>query len=185
VATVFGVGQTDTTGALRMNASIYTSPRFPGQAMATQLIKRQASIDPTVPFLNTDGEFWLDNEEVYWNSLIVMTNDPNNPHDLLGGIVSFYDQPGIPISVATNAWGNDEFKTYFRFKPDGDADNIYVTLGRANWSWHGEAQLSGPPFIPWTLSNWTILNDGTSGPAFVRVNTFPFWPATKHNFPPW
>jgi hypothetical protein len=176
-AVLFGVGQDDGTGGLGMQANINSIPKFPGQAIATQLINRQASID-SIPF-GTGGTNDLDNTEIYPGSQSSMTNDPNNAHSNLLGTVRVIDQPGIPITVASWASGNDQFNTYFRFRPDGDSDNIYVTLGRADWSWHGNVLYTGGiPYNPWTLTNWTISGAGTSGPAFNQV-----WAAIYSNFP--
>jgi len=181
-AVLFGVGQDDGTGGLGMQANINSIPKFPGQAIATQLINRQASID-SIPF-GTGGTNDLDNTEIYPGSQSSMTNDPNNAHSNLLGTVRVIDQPGIPITVASWASGNDQFNTYFRFRPDGDSDNIYVTLGRADWSWHGNVLYTGGiPYNPWTLTNWTISGAGTSGPAFNQVNDFPVWAAIYSNFP--
>ena len=90
------------------------------------------------------------------------------------------------LAVGSDSWvaGNDSFNTYFRFKPDGDSDNIYVTLGLANWDWYGNVDYTGGlPYDPWTLSNWTISGAGVDGPTFNRVNNFPVWPAVYNNWP--
>ena len=185
-AVLFGVGQDDGTGALGMLANINSIPKFPGQAMATQLVNRQASVDG-VPFpvpYGTGGAIFLDNAEIYPNSQTSLTNDPNNAHSNLLGTVTVRDQPGIPITVASWASGNDQFNTYFRFRPDGDSNNIYVTLGRADWSWQGNVLYNGGvPYNPWLLSNWSITGAGTSGPTFHQVNDFPIWLGVNLNFP--
>ncbi len=188
-AVLFGVGQSDGTGALGISAYIDSIPKFPGQAIATQLVNRQASVD-NIPFpvpYGTGGQIFLDNVGVYPDSQVSMTNDPAVPHSNLLGRVIVDDQPGIPLSylnLAACASGNDHFNTYFRFKPDGDSDNIYVTLGRADWSWHGNVDYTGSvPYNPWLLSNWTISGAGTSGPTFNLVNEFPVWLGICSNFP--
>lgn len=185
-AVLFGVGQSDGTGALGMSANINSIPKFPGQAMATQLVNRQASVDG-IPFpvpYGTGGQIFLDNTEVYPNSQASLTNDPVNPHSNLLGTVSVIDQPGIPITAASWASGNDHFNTYFRFRPDGDSDNIYVTLGRADWSWQGNVLYNGGvPYNSWLLSNWLISGVATTGPNFNQVNDFPVWLGINLNFP--
>jgi hypothetical protein len=185
-AVLFGVGQSDGTGGLGIQANINTILIFPGQAMATQLVNRSASVD-SIPFpvpYGTGGAIFLDNGEIYPGSQSSMTNDPANPHSNLLGNVGVIDQPGIPITTASWASGNDQFNTYFRFRPDGDSDNVYVTLGRVDWSWHGNVDYTGGiPYDPWTLSNWTISGAGTNGPTFNQVNDFPVWLGTSINFP--
>ena len=182
-AVLFGIGNTDQTESMIFAANINSIPKFPGQAIGTQLVNRQASIDG-IPF-GTGGTNKLDNTEIYPNSQSSLTNDPANPHSNLLGTVHFFDQPGIPITLYTlSASGNDHFNTYFRFKPDGDSDNIYVTLGIANWDWHGNVDYTGlSPYDPWTLSNWTISGAGTVGPNFNPANDFPIWAGIYSNFP--
>jgi hypothetical protein len=181
-AVLFGIGDRDGTDAMNFIANINSIPKFPGQAMATQLINRQASIDG-IPF-GTSGTTELDNYVIYPGSQASLTNDLNHPSSNLLGTIHYSDQPGIPITVASWASGNDHFNTYLRFKPDGDGDNIYVTLGRADWDWHGNVDYTGGvPYDPWTLSNWTISGAGVGGPTFNQVNDFPFWNATYSNFP--
>ncbi|MDR3410004.1 MAG: hypothetical protein P4L87_03510, partial [Formivibrio sp.] len=175
-AVLFGVGDEYGGGAMQFSGVITTIPKFPGQAMATQLINRQASIDG-IPF-GTGGTNELDNSEIYPDSQTSLTNDPAHPNFNPLGVVDFSDQPAIPITVASWAPGNDHFNTFFRFKPDGDSDNIYVTLGRADWDWHGYVEYTGGiPYNPWTLSNWTISGGVVGGPTFNQVNDFPIWPA--------
>ena len=185
-AVLFGVGQSDGTGSLIGKANINSIPKFPGQAMATQLVNRSASVDGVpfpVPF-GTGGAIFLDNVKIYPGSQSSLTNDPGNPHSNLLGTVIVHDQPGIPITVASWASGNDYFNTYFRFRPEGDSDNIYVTLGRADWSWQGNVDYTGGiPYNPWTLSNWTISGAGTVGPTFNQENDFPVWLGVNLNFP--
>jgi hypothetical protein len=186
VTALFGIGDDHGTGALIMFARINSIPKFPGQAIATQLINGQGSIDGIpipVPFA-TGSAIFLDNVEIYPESQASLTNNPANPSSNLLGTVSEIDQPGIPITLAMSASDNEHFNTYFRFKPDGDSDNIYVTLGRADWDWHGNLSYTGgSPFNPYTLSNWTISGAVADGPKFNLVNDFPVWIGVCLNLP--
>jgi hypothetical protein len=186
IGVLFGIGDDHGTGALIMFARINSIPKFPGQAIATQLINGQGSIDGIpipVPFA-TGSAIFLDNVEIYPESQASLTNNPANPSSNLLGTVSEIDQPGIPITLAMSASDNEHFNTYFRFKPDGDSDNIYVTLGRADWDWHGNLSYTGgSPFNPYTLSNWTISGAVADGPKYNLVNDFPVWIGVCLNLP--
>ena len=183
--TYLGIGDDDQIDAMRFSAMITSVHKFPGQAIATQLINRQASID-SIPF-GTGGTNDLDKSEIY--SQASLTNNPLFPNGVPQGQVEFFDAPGIGLSypsptpyiiVSGAAWAscNDHFNTYFRFKPDGDSDNIYVTLARVDWDWHGGTDyIGGFPSDPYPLTNWQISGTGHGGPDFHAVNDFPIWPA--------
>jgi len=187
--TYLGIGDDYQNDAMRFSAMITSSHKFQGQAIITQLINRQEylyALFGNIP-LGTGGTNDLDTSEIY--SQASLTNNPQYPSFIPRDQLDFFDSPGIGLSYASltpylvaswTAWAscNDHFNTYFRFKPAGDADNIYVTLGRVDWDWHGSAAyIGGFPSDPYPLSNWQVTGTGTGAPAFHQLNDFPIWPA--------
>ena len=149
--TILGIGDDNQQDAMEFSAMITSNHKFPGQAIVTQLINRQEylyALFGNIPH-GTGGSSYLDKSEIYsTDSQASLTNLPSVPNWNPHGQVVFFDAPGIGLSYASltpylvaslTAWASceDHFNTYFRFKPYGDSDNIYVTLGRVDWDWHG------------------------------------------------
>jgi hypothetical protein len=183
-ATLLGIGDDYQGFAMRFSATIGSIQQYPGNAIITQLINRQESADGIS--LGTGGASDLDNDEIYSQDSV--SNNPIWPNWNPTKEVTFFDQPGIGLSTPVGygfiicASCDDHFNTYFRFKPDGDADNIYVTLGRVDWDWHGIANYIGwSPLNPYPLTNWQVSGAGICGPTFYQVNDFPIWPAVYNN----
>ena len=181
LAPVLGIGKSDESDSMTFSVNINSIPQFEGQAIITQLIQRQASIDE-IPIPHslgggTGGRFDLDNNEIYKQTSL--TNKPANPDSNLLGTLNFFDVPGIGIQLASWASCSDHFKTYIRFKPSGD-DNIFVTLGRVTWNWSANVLYTG--IDPTDLNSWTIQSPTVGGPDFTTTDEFPVWTDTLDNF---
>lgn len=127
---------------------------------------------------NTAGQYWADGGEFYVPETLSQDVAPNLPRTL-----TFGDGPGNPVGI-TQVQAIDSFKTYLRFRPAG-ADNIWVTLGRVDWSWNAFATNSlGWPYnnIP---SNWTITSSSVPNPSLNGDYEFPFWLGETSSFGDW
>jgi hypothetical protein len=152
-------------GSMDFSAKIKNDSKFSGHARWTQLINSYRNRDETYPLgsytWSTGGNYWLDNQEFYFPEFDDVTINPHSTSSSL----SFGDGPEWPCGL-TVCTINDQFKTYLRFRPDGDADNIWVTLKRVDWEWHATAALSGA---------WAITSQYTPLAQLHDDNTFPIW----------
>ena len=126
---------------------------YHGAANWTQLVNRdcqQAFYIET----GTGGNYWLDTHQFYSNQ----TNSEVGPG--LNNRVPLEDAPEVLIDVHVS--NIDKFKTYLMFKPDGDS--IWVTLGRTDWGWNGDA-------FPGLLQD-----GGITAPQYTPTDEFPVWP---------
>ena len=162
------VGYQSGRGAMQFWADV--DSKFPGEAIATQLIDRWWSAivnnPPKTVTGGTGGNFDLDKSEIYFDSHVVLSLGSNG---FYGGRSVVFDQPALGLLAAQSASINDIFKTYFRFRPSGDY-NIYVTLGRVDWNWFGNAVETG-------AYTWELTSGGVTGPTFAPSQEFPFWNA--------
>ena len=159
------VGLSNGKGAMRFGVNVTSV--FPGQIEVTQLINSWWSAILNNPPISvgggTSGDCYLDNSETYPNTLVSLY--------LAGtsyvGNSALFDQPGIGLYSFQSASRNDSFKTYFRFCPVGSG-SIFVTLGRANWNWYGNATET-------SAYTWTLTSGGITGPAYSPTTEFPYW----------
>jgi hypothetical protein len=100
-----------------------------GSVGVTQLI------DGTNLCCNTGGEFQLDKGST---NLLGQTYSATNPAT---HTARFLYARSSTASPAVNMTAT--FKDYLRFKPAGNVNNIWVTLGTNSWSMDGSASLSG------------------------------------------
>jgi hypothetical protein len=167
------VGTNSGAGAMMFNLTVQS--QFPGEVDDCQLVNSWWSATfNAAPFLNTgggtDGAFWLDGE--------MNTDDQTLAQGSQGtsysGVCIFDDQPCTSLSpLYLSASRNDSCKTYFSFRPSG-AGSIFVTLGRVNWGWFGNA-LDVYNFPSWT---WTRTSGGITPPTFTATQEFPVWQYT-------
>jgi hypothetical protein len=167
------VGTNSGAGAMMFNLTVQS--QFPGEVDDCQLVNSWWSATfNAAPFLNTgggtDGAFWLDGE--------MNTDDQTLAQGSQGtsysGVCIFDDQPCTSLSpLYLSASRNDSCKTYFSFRPSG-AGSIFVTLGRVNWGWFGNA-LDVYNFPSWT---WTLTTGGITPPTFTATQEFPVWQYT-------
>jgi hypothetical protein len=126
---------------------------YPGDANWTQLINRdcqQAFYIET----GTWGHFWLDTS-LFYNTL------PTPVGPGINRPVPLEDSPEVVIDVHVS--NIDPFKTYLRFLPTG-SDSIWVTLGREDWGWHGDAYVG-----------LMTDNHGITAPQYTPTDEFPEW----------
>jgi hypothetical protein len=89
------------------------------------------------------------------------------------GLCSFLDEPCTTLTIYQLFSRDDQFKTYFLFRPSGSS-SIYVPLGIVNWNWFGNAtEVVTPP--TW---DWTLTSGGITGPTFAPTDEFPVWQNT-------
>jgi hypothetical protein len=169
------LGDDNENGAMAFTAVITTKNEFEGQAEATQLVNRWWSriwLGQVTASGGTGGNFDLD-ADPYPLSLVDLIHIPGDSHP--PSSPSFVgDRPGIATVTALNTSSatsiNDQFKTYYRFRPNGN-DNIWVTLGKVNWNWFGNATLI-PGGNEYDINYWTLTSSGVTGPTFNKSNEF-------------
>jgi hypothetical protein len=167
------IGSGQLTDLMSFAADVHSDLQFPGEVITTQLINRDASIDG-IPFASTDGSFWLDGNETYPNSHDnVIRQQPTAPECY--GQSLFSDGPGISVQLASWASIHDQFRAYFRFRPSG-GDSIWITLGRVDWNWFGNAEYTG--LNPLDPNSWTLTSSGVGGPNFTPTDERPQWHLT-------
>lgn len=161
----------DTNGYMKYFVTITSASPFSGGANITQLanVSRSVSNSHGGVSQTTDGQFWLDNTEFYLDTDIpIGESTPFSSGDY------FIDQPGYglnPIFGATMCSIVDSFKDYIRFRPDGNDNNIYITVGRVFWDWSASTTKSGDLWNPPTYQV-----NGPSQPD--NSNEMPVWPNT-------
>jgi hypothetical protein len=144
---------------------------FQGKANWTQLIRSHRIRDETYPLgswtWSTDGEYWLDGarwgapNEFYLDEGDALTVSP----PISSSPLYFGDSPGWPVGLTVVSI-DDQFQTYFRFRPDGP-ESIWVTLGRVDWSWSAVAELGA--------NNFAITSEYVPAPQWREDNAFPVW----------
>jgi hypothetical protein len=131
----------------------HVQSQFPGQANWTQLVNRNCQ-EAFYLQAGTFGNYWLDTSLFYNDPSLSVGPGLDNP-------VPLDDAPEVPIDVHVS--NIDGFKTYLMFQPAGDG-NIWVTLGRTDWGWYGDAYPG-------------LLQDGgITAPQFNDTDEFPVWP---------
>lgn len=161
-------GEVATEGG-SMNFLAYVVSDYGGTIRWTQLINQYRYRDdgPTGSWTeSTDGKFEVDAGEFYVPQTCSTDLTPGQTNWL-----SFADGPGNPVGYSL-AESHDIFKTYLRFRPNGD-DSIWVTLGRVDWSW--QATASCPTGSPLSWENWSITSSNITGPVYFDDTTIPFW----------
>jgi hypothetical protein len=112
-----------------MQWGVTVQSAYDGSVGVTQLI------DGTNLCCNTGGEFQLDQGST---NLLGQTYCATNPATQTA---RFLYARSLTASPAVNLTAT--FKDYLRFKPAGNASNIWVTLGTNSWSMDGSASLTG------------------------------------------
>ncbi len=146
-----------------MTFNVVVNSQFQGTAEFTQLMNGYAT--NTVSPISTSGTDELD------------TSDPypyEGPAHTAGGGPNYYatpafeDSPWNACSVSPSV-AQFTFTDYLRFRPDGDDQNIFVTLGIITWGYYGKAnEASGA----WSLDSSSSVT-GPTGPA--DSISFPYW----------
>jgi hypothetical protein len=165
------------TNAMKFHSTI-TSTDFSGNANWVQLIERTVTGDYPGDWLhsNTFGDYYLDNDPFYNTEGGDIGTPPE--HTPVGpntnGIVRFFDTPGIQCHWHYSPYTTtitDHFKTYLVFKPTGDG--IWVTLGRVDWGWYGQA-------FGYINGTWGLLDSSITSPTNTDTDEFPEYPDTYH-----
>jgi hypothetical protein len=100
---------------------------FAGYANITQLINRDIQRDAYGMHDSTGGEYVLDGVEFYNQSSARVLGIEGREDSC-----ELSDGPGAAVGL-TYITINDQFRDYFRFKPDGH-DSIRITIERIDWS---------------------------------------------------
>jgi hypothetical protein len=155
-------------------AQVTTQTNFQGVANWTQLNNREASYPNAGQ--DTDGQFWLDNDQFY-----------NTVSNLVGGVpyntsidpqrtLQFQDAPGVATSILRVPLNipqsiTDQFQTYLVFKPDDDSagSSIWVTLGVVTWDWTA------------IKSSTSLTVTNVTQATYSDSDAFPQWVHTGHN----
>lgn len=134
-----------------MQWGVTVQSAYDGSVGVTQLI------DGTNLCCNTGGEFRLDGGST---NLLRQTYSATNPATHTARFLYARSSTASPaVEIAAT------FKDYLRFRPAGNASNIWVTLGTNSWSMDGSASLSGGL----TRSNLPPAS------ALVESAEFPSW----------
>jgi hypothetical protein len=158
------------TGAGDLYYIIYVDSKYSGLGGITQLINGYnygATI--AAPFYSGE-DYWLDNGVWYLDKQYSITNIV----DWTKNSIPLDDEPKIGC-LFTPAGMQYKFNDYVRFKPDGDSDNIFVTLGMITWNVAAEAaKMNGV----WTPDSDNSVG-GPIGPN--SSNAFPLWDSIFNN----
>ena len=163
---VLGVGDQQENQAMIFSATVYSRNEFLGKIKAVQLINRWWSRWPGVTG-GTGGSFYLD-ADPYPDSesdIFLFYNPPHNSSTVT-------DAPYISMQECAWMSASDQFKTYFMFQPNGEG-NIWITLGRADWNWYGNAELVGQNWMD--VDSWSLTSGNVGGPFFYETSEFPIW----------
>jgi hypothetical protein len=142
-----------------LQVELRVTSRHSGYAKYVQLINADTSSDAPPYWRKTHGEYWLDNTDPYGDLYTISPNEAAH--------VPFEDGPSFPggswISI------NESFKAYCQFRPnDGDPNqNIWITLGRVDWSWTASAARGED-------GGWSEY-DFCPPPTFSLESAFPQW----------
>ena len=152
-------------GNFSMHHFVSVKSKYSGAANYVQLISASDYGDFYPYHQDTSGSFVLDNTYPYNDSDKTIQADIKNTVDLT-------DTPSMPglYTIAVD----DNFKDYLIFKPDGDPQNIYVSLARVDWYWRAAATLS--IISPY----WSVTND-CPPPQFYDEDAFPYFTDTILN----
>ncbi|MGP8199558.1 MAG: hypothetical protein ACLQU4_08675 [Limisphaerales bacterium] len=141
-----------------------------GCADILQLINRNGN-SGAIP-VTTSGQYWLDTCQFYLSG----TSDPDNVRVVLvdeDTPLLFTDDPAIGLNYLYPIYTtsvSDQFVDYVAFRPGSrNANtNIYVTLGKAAWSWSG--------LTTWSNGQWSTPSGGVAWPSnFDSSDDFPQW----------
>ena len=160
-----GLGNHSTgDGYMHFKATVQSTD-FGGNLNWTQLANRNVT---GYSSWGTDGQYWLDNQPFYNTYGIGGTNVDValNPPRITTATVELQDGPSI--ADLSNVTITDNFKSYLRFKPTGDA--IWVTLGIVNWGWSATTGNAG-----------VLQSTNVVPPTYTDSTDFPEWPNVKHN----
>ena len=164
----------DDSGAGAMAFQGVVESPIEGEAKAVQIFNRSCShyvLGLGVSTAGgTEGEFWLD-ADPYDTVVPVQRANATDIHPP-SGVVLVTDRPGIPLAGSAAASINDSFKTYIMFRPSG-LGNVWVSLGRVDWNWFGNADLTGPNSFD--VSSWSLTSSGVTGPHFSSTQEPPVW----------
>ena len=122
-------------------------------------------------FSSSTVGYELDTGPLYNSGFNGESNTPVGPGN--AGLVTFFDQPSSQVShngLPYTARIADSFKTYLVFRPAGDS--IWVSLGRVNWGWYGQAfgYINGPRGLQWGFLDRSITPMGYS-----PTSELPIW----------
>jgi len=161
------------SGAEAMAFHLYVQSQFPGDVIDTQLINSWWSGLLNTTSLNvsggTGGAYCLDGAFNSDDKTLKISPDGTFYY----GLCSFLDEPCTTLTIYQLFSRDDQFKTYFLFRPSGSS-SIYVPLGIVNWNWFGNAtEVVTPP--TW---DWTLTSGGITGPTFAPTDEFPVWQNT-------
>jgi hypothetical protein len=132
---------------------------YDGNVGVTQLINGTNSC------CNTGGAFCLDGSSEIFNTMTNTLGQAYSAADPATHLVSLQDarsaiaSPAVTLAAA--------FKDYLRFRPAGNASNIWVTLATNSWSMDGSASLSGG-LIRSNLQPANVLVDSTEFPSWTQ-----------------
>ena len=150
-----------------MHYGVGVTSTFSGKANYVQLISSQDYGDYYPYAIDTGGQYVLDN---------------SNPYNGVNTVISANMRTAVALQDGPSMNGlytiaiNDACKDYLVFRPDvgNPGDNIWITLGRIEWSWMAGAwRYTGD-------SNWNI-NSYCPPPTYHQDNTFPYYQNTVHN----
>jgi hypothetical protein len=157
-SSLIGFGWSSPVLQANMQWGVTVQSAYDGSVGVTQLI------NGTNACCNTGGEFRLDGTQEIYNttppSLIGQAYSATNPATHLVHLLSARSATANPTVYLTA-----NFKDYLRFRPTGNASNIWVTVGTNRWSMDGSASLSG---------GLTRSNLPPAG-ALVESDEFPYW----------
>ncbi len=166
-------------GAMAYSLNVNTIAPFSGHANVVQLVNASRALANTTygggTQQTTGGQFWADNDPFYFRSDFLL-----NSLTFYGNNILLIDQPGYGLNYIFGAYPAnlcsiaDSFNDYVVFKPDGNANNIYVTLGRVFWSWSASTSYTGGA---WSSPTYQV--NGPSSPD--SSDEFPVWPDTLYN----
>ena len=108
---------------------------YDGNVGVTQLINGTNSC------CNTGGAFDLDGSSEIYNATTSTLGQAYSAADPATHLVSLAGARSATASPAVNLTA--AFEDYLRFRPAGNASNIWVTLATNSWSMDGSASLSG------------------------------------------
>ena len=151
-------------GPMQYRVKVTTTTNFNGQAGITQL----CDLDYSNP------AFWcknyLDGNDEFYNYTV-----PIVPVANAGNIIYLSDTPSSIWLTPNKLIGS--YRDYVRFRPDGDVNNIYVTLGIVTWNMNAVGE-----WVPFTEDTWILTTDEHPAPKGPdKSDDFPVWDGVKHS----
>jgi hypothetical protein len=138
----------------------------PGTANSVQLVSWCTDPDNLPPLeLNTDGDFYLDNQYPYGDKLVVAPSIAASNYDIQ---CTHEDSPRIGLALDTTSFNvANFFRDYFMYQPPG-TDSIMVPLWETDWIWSASGSGSSAAFTPNPPGKTTIMSS-------KYTTTFPSW----------